>query len=85
MPPTQKTKKWGKADKKILSDLVKRGDIDITDTTSKNIEAVRKEYFSHCMSKTFCHNFCNFAASLDLKTEYSGARQRKADELCIFI
>jgi hypothetical protein len=69
-----------KPTKKILSDLIKRGDIDITNTTSKNIKAVRKEYFSHCTSKKKCCNFCNFAASLDLKTKYSGARQCKAGE-----
>jgi hypothetical protein len=41
-------------------------------------------YFAHCNVKNFCRNFCNFAASLGLETEYSSAKQRKAGKLHVF-
>jgi hypothetical protein len=83
MPPTPKVKPkhWGKADKKYLSNLIRKGDNNITNTSYKNIKDIRREYFSHCNIKNFHRNFYNFAASLGLETEYNGARQFKTSKL----
>jgi hypothetical protein len=72
-----------KSRQKYLFNLIRTGDGDITNTSYENIEDVQKEYFAHCDVKNFRHNFCNFAASLDLETKYSGAGQRKAGKLCV--
>jgi hypothetical protein len=86
MPPTPKvqTKQWGKADKKHHADLISVGDVDISDTSYLNIEAVGLEYFKHHDVRNFRRNFRDFAASLDLETEYTGARQREAGKVAIF-
>ncbi len=78
MPPKPKTKQWGHKDKKRLFDLIKENNVDITNTSPKNIKVIWQDYFSHQDSKNFCFNFWDFAASLDLETEYNGARQREA-------
>jgi hypothetical protein len=86
MPPKLKVKAkhWGKKDKKYLSNLIREGDVDITNTSYVNIEDFRLEYFPHRDVKNFCCNFRDFAATLDLKTEYTGARRRKAGKVHIF-
>jgi hypothetical protein len=83
MPITQKVKAkhWGKVDKKHLSDLIRKGEVNINNTSHENIKDVQREYFSHRDIKYFCCNFCIFAVSLDLKTEYNSARLRKAGKL----
>ncbi len=73
MPPT-KANNWGKADKQYLADLVSAGDIDLSDISHLYNESVRFEFFKHRSSKNFCRNFRDFAATLDLDTEYTGAR-----------
>jgi hypothetical protein len=67
--PKAKAKQWEKADKKYLFDLVRIGDIDITNTLYKIIEDVQKTFFDHRDVKNFRRNFCNFVASLGLKTK----------------
>jgi hypothetical protein len=84
MPPKPKAKQWGTADKKFFLNLIKDNKVDIFDTFLKNIEDIRKEYFSHRDSKNFCRNFQDFAATLDLETKYRGARQREASKVTIF-
>jgi hypothetical protein len=78
MPPKSKAKakQWGKADTKYLLHLIRTGDVDITNTSNKNVKVVQKAYFDHCNIKIFCCNFRDFAASLNLETEYSS-------ELCL--
>ncbi len=82
MPPTPKAKAkhWGKVDKKYLSNLIREGDVNISNTSYVNIKDVRLKYFPHCKVKNFHHNFWDFAASLDLETKYTGARRREAGE-----
>ncbi len=58
-----KRKSVGESGQKFLSNLVKEGGIDITDTSFKTIKAVWQEYFAHCVSKNF---HCNFAISKPL-------------------
>jgi hypothetical protein len=86
MPPKPKVKAkhWGKKDKKYLSDLIREGDVDITNTSYVHIEDIRLEYFPHRDVKIFRRNFRDFAATVDLETEYTGARQRKAGKVHIF-
>ncbi len=71
----------GKADKKYLSDLIRKGDVNITNTSYKNIKDILREFFSYRNVKILCCNFGNFAASLDLETKYNSAKQCKAGEL----
>jgi hypothetical protein len=55
MPPkaTNKTNKWGQADRDLLEDLTNRQLIDITDTTYQNIEQIRDLHFWHRDKKNF--------------------------------
>jgi CHASE1-domain containing sensor protein len=73
MPPT-KANNWGKADKQYLTDLVSAGDVNISDISHPYIKSVRFEFFKHRSSKNFRRNFRDFAATLDLETEYTGVR-----------
>jgi hypothetical protein len=74
----------GKSRLKYLFGLIRTGDVDITNSSYKNIKDVRKEDFAHCDVKNFCHNFHDFAASLNLETKCSGARRGKGGKLHIF-
>jgi len=76
MPPkaTNRTKKWGQADRDLLANLTNRQLIDITDTTHQNIEQVRDLHFQHHDKKNLRNNFRNYLAAWDLEIEYSGAR-----------
>jgi hypothetical protein len=40
MPPKPKTKQWGHKDKKRLFDLIKENNVDITNTSPKNIKVI---------------------------------------------
>ncbi len=60
--PKAKAKQWGKVDKKHLFNLVRTGDVDITDTSYVTIEDIRKAYFDHCNVMNFCRNFRNFCS-----------------------
>ncbi len=81
MPPDPpKVKKWGKADEKILFDHIRTGAVDIEDLSLKNIEQVRREFFSHRTSENFRRNFRDYAARLDLEESFHGARRRAAEE-----
>ena len=71
-PP--KVKKWGKADEKILFDLIRTGAVDIDDLSLPNIEQVRQAHFSHRSSANFRRNFRDYAARLDLEESFIGAR-----------
>jgi hypothetical protein len=86
MPPTPKIKanNWGKADKNYLYKLISAGDININDTSYPNIKDVRLEYFKHRSAKNIHCNFQDFAATLDLETEYTGARRCKAGIVTTF-
>ena len=77
-PP--KVKKWGKADEKILFDLIRTGAVDIDDLSLENIEQVRQAHFSHRSSANFRRNFRDYAARLDLEESFIGARRRAAEE-----
>ena len=77
-PP--KVKKWGKADEKILFNLIRTGAVDIDDLSLPNIEQVRQAHFSHRSSANFRRNFRDYAARLDLEESFIGARQRAAKE-----
>jgi hypothetical protein len=59
MPPTPKAKAkhWGKADKKHLANLIREGDVDISNTSYSNIEDVQLAYFSHPKVRSFRRNF----------------------------
>ncbi len=81
MPPNSKGKQWGPADKKFLLDLIRDNCMNILDTSLQNIEDVRLEYFSHWNPRNFRQNFRDFAALLDLETEYTSARQHKAGKV----
>jgi hypothetical protein len=77
MPDMQiPTKNWGKVDKAAPARLVHNGDVDINDLSYKNIDAVGSEHFCHRDKTNFCRNFRDFAATFNLKAEYSGARRR---------
>ncbi len=74
-PPSQPTTKyWGKAEKASLMSLVNTRDVDIFNSSVKNIKTVRREHFPHREPKNFRNNFRNFAAVWALESEYTGAR-----------
>ena len=77
--PDSKPKKWGKADKKNIRELISVGSIDINNLLTKAIDAVHYDYFSHRDKKNFRRNFCDFAAKNALESEYSGARRQKGE------
>ena len=70
------TKNWGKADKAALSRLIEDGDVDIVDTSTANIDRVGAAHFPHQEKKNLRRNFRDFAASLTIEREYSGASRR---------
>ncbi len=76
MPDKMQPKKWGKADRAALADLVNDGDVDINDLSAKTIDAIRDALFRHRDKKNFRRNFRDFAAANALESEYSGARRR---------
>jgi hypothetical protein len=73
---TNKTRKWGQADRDLLADLINRQLIDITDTTYPNIDQVRDLHFRHHDKRNFRRNFREYSAAWDLEIEYrySGAQ-----------
>jgi hypothetical protein len=82
MPPkaATKTKKWGRADKDRLYDLIQAGLVDIEDLSLNNINTVRQEHFCHRTVKNFCRNYKDFSAAFNLEAEYSGARHNEGGE-----
>jgi hypothetical protein len=78
------TKKWGNADRAALARLVHDRDMNINDLSYDNINAVGREHFCHCKKKIFCRIFNDFAATFDLKAEYSRAKKRGKVRRCIF-
>ena len=81
MQPNPKGKQWGPADKKFLNNLIRDNCVNILDTSLQNIKDVPLECFSHRNPRNFCQNFRDFAASLVLETEYTGARQGEAGKI----
>ncbi len=74
MPPkaATKTKKWGRANKDCLYDLIQAGLVDIEDLSLDNIDAVHQEHFHHRAVKNFCQNYKDLFAAFNLKAKYSG-------------
>ncbi len=79
MPPkaATKTKKWGRANKDCLYDLIQAGLVDSDDLSLNNINAVRHEHFCHRPVKNFCQNYKDFAAAFDLETNHSSMQCNK--------
>jgi hypothetical protein len=75
MPPTSKVKakQWGKADKRYLFDLVTKDDINITGTSYTKISRTSKGSNFPITTSRIPVAICDFAASIDLKTEYNSA------------
>ncbi len=74
-PKTPKVKKWGELEEDTLYNLVRKGVIDIDDTTLANIERIRQAHFEGRSSENFRRNFRNYVARLDLEESYRGARR----------
>jgi hypothetical protein len=70
-----KAKHWCDQDRKTLTNLVRRGDVDIYDGTLENIEAVRREHWPHRDQKLFRNNFHTFAAAWAVEQEKAGSRE----------
>jgi hypothetical protein len=76
-PPGEVTvKKWGKVDRIALTDLIKEGEVDITNLTSAYIDKVNSDFFPHRDKRNFRRNYRDFVAAWDLEAEYSGARRQ---------
>ena len=81
-PLDNKPKRWGGDDNVFLGTLVAEKKINITNTTPKYIDTIRRKYpiFHRLDKKNFRRNYRNLAASHDLEKYYSGARRRGSDE-----
>jgi len=81
-PLSNKPKRWGEDDHIFLGTLIAKKKIDITDTTPKYIDTIRRKYpiFHRLDKKNFRRNYRNLAASHDLEKYYSGARQQGSEE-----
>jgi hypothetical protein len=78
-PPGEVTvKKWGKVDRIALTDLIKEGEVDITNLTTAYIDKVNSDFFPHRDKRNFRRNYRDFAAAWDLEAEYSGARRQES-------
>jgi hypothetical protein len=73
--PSEISKYWGKAEKASLATLVNTGDVDVYNSSLKNIESVRREHFPHRDAKNFRSNFRKFASAWALEAEHAGARR----------
>ena len=77
-PGKVKIKKWGKVNRRALTNLIEEGEVDITNLTAAYIDTVRSDFFSHRDKSNFRRNFRDFAAAWDLEAEYSGARRQES-------
>ena len=73
-----KIKKWGKIDRRALTNLIKEGEVNITNLTAPYINTVHSNFFSPHDKRNFCSNFRDFAAAWDLEAEYSRARRQES-------
>ena len=77
-PLDNKPKRWGGDDNVFLGTLVAEKKINITNTTPKYIDTIRRKYpiFHRLDKKNFRRNYRNLAASHDLQKYFGGARRR---------
>ncbi len=78
-PKASKAKHWCDTDRKTLTNLVRRGDVDIYDSTLENSKAVRREHWPHCEQKLLRNNFRIFAAAWSVEQEKAGSRELWAE------
>ncbi len=66
-----KTKKWRRAEKDSLYNLVHAGFVDIGDLSLDIIKTVHLEHFCHCPVKNFHRNYKDISAAFELEAKYS--------------
>jgi hypothetical protein len=78
-PKASKAKHWCDTARKTLTNLVRRGNVDIFDSTLENIKAVQREHWPHCDQKLLCNNFHIFAAAWSVEQEKAWSRELWAE------